>query len=381
MNLFLYLKHFLPHEEHPNEGASKFVHGLASGLTACGSRVTVLCEGVERVSRQTPEGYQIECFANPQSQPSFNLAPALRDYVVNQIRDSLVILNGMFHLSVYALSRLLRQHQIPYIISPLDPYHPSIFNKNAHLKWPYWYLLERRLLKQATAIQLLDIRHTEWLRRLGVQTPTIGTPCGYFPQDVHPESTLQYRTSGNPKLFFLGRLDAYNKGLDILLAAFAQIQVVSPAELVIQGPDWGDLQHLEAQANQLGLSDRVTFLDPDFEASPSALIGKYDIFCIPSRFEGFSQSALEAMLSGRVLLISEIAGIAPHIQASQCGIVVKPELASIETGFLKLLERRSEWQEMGLRGRQYVLENLDWKTIASRALAEYQRIYSGLSNK
>jgi glycosyltransferase involved in cell wall biosynthesis len=379
MNLFIYLKHFLPQDEHPNEGATKFVHGLASGLTACGTRVTVLCEGVERVSRQTPEGYQIECFANPRSQPSFTLAPALRDYIVNHRQDSLVILNGMFHLSVYALSRLLRQHQIPYIVSPLDPYHPSIFRKNAHLKWPYWYLLERRLLAQATAIQLLDLRHTEWLRRLGVQTPTIATPCGYFSQDVHPESTLQYRASGNPKLFFLGRLDAYNKGLDILLTAFAQIQLVSPAQLVIQGPDWGDLQYLKMQATQLGLSDTVTFLEPDFDASPSALIANYDIFCIPSRFEGFSQSALEAMLSGRVLLISEIAGIAPYVEASQCGIVVKPEATSIEMGFLELLERRSEWQEMGLRGRQYVLENLDWKTIASRALAQYQQIYSGLT--
>lgn len=377
MKLFLYLKHFPPQDGRPNEGASKFLYGLASGLAICGAEVTVLCEGVERISVQTSEGYQIECFANPKSQPSFNLAPALKDYVVTRLQDSLVILYGMFHLSVYALSRLLRQHQIPYIVSPLDPYHPSIFSKNAHLKWPYWYLLEQKLLKQASAIEVLDIRHTEWLRRLGVQTQTLATPNGYFPQDVHPESTLQYRESGEPTLFFLGRLDAYNKGLDILLEAFAEIQAVSNAQLVIQGPDWGDLKQLKAQSTQLELSDKVTFLDPDFNASPSALIANYDVFCIPSRFEGFSQAALEAMLAGRVLLISAIAGIAPYVEASQCGIVVQPEASSIKAGFLELLKRRSEWREMGLRGRQHVLENLDWKTIASQALKQYQRIYSG----
>jgi len=376
MKLFLYLKHFPPQDGRPNEGATKFVHGLASGLTTCGAEVIVLCEGVERVSVQTPEGYQVECFANPKSQPSFNLAPALKDYAATHMQDSLVILNGMFHLSVYALSRLLRQYQVPYIVSPLDPYHPSIFSKNANLKWPYWYLLEQRLLKQATAIQLLDIRHTEWLRRLGIKTSTIATPCGYFQQDVHPESTLKYRESDNPTLFFLGRLDAYNKGLDILLEAFSQIKKISNAQLVIQGPDWGDRKQLEAQANQLGLSSQVTFLDPDFDASPSTLIANYDVFCIPSRFEGFSQSALEAMLSGRVLLISEIAGITPFVKASNCGIVVKPEVTSIKSGFLELLERRSEWKEMGLRGRQYVLENLDWKTIALQALKQYKQIYS-----
>lgn len=374
MKLFLYLKHFPPKNEHPNEGATKFVHGLASGLAAWGTDVTILCEGNDRASVQASAGYRIECFPNPNNKPSFSLSPALRSYIA-EMQDSLVIFNGMFHLSVYAFSRLLRKQQIPYIVSPLDPYHPFIFRKNAHLKYPYWYLLERRLLKQAAGIQLLDERHVEWLQQLKINTPVLATPCGFFLQDVHPETTLEYRTDQVPRLFFLGRLDAYNKGLDILLEAFAQIQEVSKAELVIQGPDWGDRSDLEVQAARLGLSAQVTFLEPDFAASPSTLIAKHDIFCIPSRFEGFSQSALEAMLSSRVVLTSEIAGITPHVQASQCGIVVQPEVASIKAGILELLKCRDCWKEMGLRGRHYVLENLDWKIIASRALEQYTHLY------
>jgi glycosyltransferase involved in cell wall biosynthesis len=43
-------------------------------------------------------------------------------------------------------------------------------------------------------------------------------------------------------------------------------------------------------------------------------------------------------------------------------------------GLQKLLQRRSEWREMGLRGRQYVIDNLNWKKIGEKALSEYQKL-------
>jgi glycosyltransferase involved in cell wall biosynthesis len=227
------------------------------------------------------------------------------------------------------------------------------------------------MLNQACAVQLLDKRHAEWLHRLNIKTSIIEVPNGFSLADVHPESTLSWNEDGVPKFLFLGRLDAYNKGLDILLNAFAQLTEVPEWKLTIQGPDWGDLETLKQQAGQLGLSEQITFLEPDYNLSPSAIIAPYDVFCIVSRFEGFSLSAMEAMLAGRVLVVSDIAGIAPYVQASDCGVVVKPEPQAIKSGILSLLARRSQWKEMGLRGRQYILENLHWQKIAARAIEEY----------
>jgi glycosyltransferase involved in cell wall biosynthesis len=275
------------------------------------------------------------------------------------------------------MSRLLKKYGVPYIAFPLDPYHPSIFEKNSHLKWPYWYLLEQHMLRQATAIQVLDISHTQWLRRLGIETPVIAIPCGFFLKDVHPESSLHWQEDGMVKLFFLGRLDAHNKGLDLLLEVFAQLVEVTDVQLVLQGPDWGDRKSLEQKAAKFSLSRKVSFLEPDYDKSPSSLIANYDIFCLPSRFEGFGQSALEAMLAGRVLLVSEVAGIAPHVKASGCGVVVAPEVSAIKEGLMELLQRRSEWQEMGLGGRRYALEHLAWKSIAHKALEQYRQLVEG----
>ncbi|OUC13591.1 MAG: group 1 glycosyl transferase [Alkalinema sp. CACIAM 70d] len=387
MKIYCYLKHF-PFEKDPrSEGVSKAVHGLASGLVKQGSSVTVLCEGNPAGQRITPEGYEIQCFPSASSSPSWSLAPELQQFFQTQFsqagaEEAIVILNGIFHRSVFAVAQQLRKLRVPYIVAPHDPYHPAIFQKNAYLKWPYWFLVEKQLLQQATAIQVLDAQHKQWLTRLGIHRPILDLPNGFEAQDVLPEMELQWQCNNleQPnsvtRFFFLGRLDAYNKGLDLLIEAFAQHQQSAPApsNLTIQGADWGDRASLEAQVARLNLAETVKFLPPDYHTSPSQLAVQYDVFCMPSRFEGFSLSALEAMLAGRVLLVSDVAGIATHVQASGCGVVVQATGESIYQGMQQLGNCRDRWPEMGLKGRQYALENLQWEQIAQRALEQYRRL-------
>lgn len=128
----------------------------------------------------------------------------LQQFVCENGEGSLFVLNGIFHLATYAMSRLLHRQGIPYILAPHDPYHPTIFTKNAHRKWPYWYLRERRMLREAAAIQVLDIRHRQWLPRLGVDTPVIESTNGYAPEDVLPESELKWNESGPVSAIFIG---------------------------------------------------------------------------------------------------------------------------------------------------------------------------------
>ncbi len=235
MNLYLYLKHFPAQGNPAHEGTSKAVYGLASGLASCGVSVTILCEGETAGCFQTEAGYQIRCFASPNTHPSLTLSAALRGFIRHHIyAEELVILNGIFHLSVYAMSRCLMRSRIPYVVAPHNPYHPAIFGTKSFLKWTYWYLLERRLLRQPKAMQVLDRRHGAWLRQLGIATSIVEVPNGFSPHDVHPQETLNWLSDRPPRLFFLGRLAAYNKGLDLLLDAFAQIAQGSNAPLEIQ---------------------------------------------------------------------------------------------------------------------------------------------------
>jgi glycosyltransferase involved in cell wall biosynthesis len=377
MQVTLYLKHFPAAGAPLNDGTSTSVGGLAAGLAENGAQVTVLCEGAARSSVSTSQGYAVECFRNDRPFQTFSLAPELQRFIATRIapRRGVCLLNGMFHPPVYAMARCLRRHGVPYVVVPHDPYDPAVFRRNPHLKWPYWFLFERRMLRRAGAVQVLDAKHGASLRRLGVATQIIETENGIAPSSVPSESELEWREVEAPARFmFLGRIDAYNKGLDMLVDAFSQVGTRANARLTLQGPDWGDRARLMKRANGSAAAGRVRFLDPDYGQSSPRLIAGHDVFCLPSRFEGFGLSALEAMLAGRVLLVSERAGIARHVHASECGITVEPTAAGIGKGLLALLERRAEWREMGLAGRRYALANLQWKNIAADALDRYHRL-------
>lgn len=87
---------------------------------------------------------------------------------------------------------------------------------------------------------------------------------------------------------------------------------------------------------------------------------------MPSRFEGFGIAALEAMLAGRVLLVTRSAGIAPHVVESGCGVLVEPDKDSIVNGLCELISRRADWDKMGLDGQRYAMHKLNWTQIAGR---------------
>lgn len=366
MKLYFYTRYFSPNLKYiMSEGTKKSLHGICTGMAACGADITLLCEGNSDYVHKMPEGYVIRSFKQNEQRKKVFLPMELKKFIAENLDTKTpLVLSGIFQPKIYLLSRFLKKYHIPYIYVPHDPYTPSIFSKNAYLKWPYWFLCERRLLQDASAIQILDPRHEVYLRNLHVNTPTIAVPNGFSESDVLEESSLTWRCNDIPQLYFLGRFDAHNKGLDLLIKAFARILPITPAHLTLQGVDKGDRSLLEKLATTLSIQDHVTFLDPDYNLSSSSLIQKYDIFCLPSRFEGFGLSALEAMVSARVLLISDVAGIAPHVKAARCGILAQPTVASISQGILDLIEKADYWQTMGLAGRHYAMENLTWEKIA-----------------
>jgi glycosyltransferase involved in cell wall biosynthesis len=376
--VYLYLKHFPATGSPLRVGTCKAVHGLATGLVAQGIEVDVWCEGESDSRVVVPEGYGIQCFANDSSYMTLRIARSLRSLLpsLRPTRD-LVVLNGMLHPSVYALSRKLKALHIPYVVAPHGPYHPALFKKNPHLKWPYWYLLERRLINGALALQQLDVRHEVWARRLGITVPVVSVENGFEDKDVVPAESLCWRTEGPVRALFWGRMAMYTKGIDVLLAGFQQAAREHSMHLTLQGPDWsGEATAIQRLIASMTVADRIKTLPPEFEIPAAHVMVAHDIFCMPSRFEGFGLSALEAMLAGRVLMVSGTAGISPHVERSGCGVIVQPTAEDVHRGFRYLLSNRDRWREMGLRGREYALEHLHWNTIAQRTLNQYQQLVS-----
>lgn len=110
------------------------------------------------------------------------------------------------------------------------------------------------------------------------------------------------RSRGDDVLF-VGRLERAQKGLDLLLDAWAQVDV--PGRLVIAGTGQ-DETALRAHAERLGLGDRVHFAGWTAGPEKFALLASARLAVVPSRFETFGIVAVEALAAGTPVVAFDI---------------------------------------------------------------------------
>ena len=97
-----------------------------------------------------------------------------------------------------------------------------------------------------------------------------------------------------PTVIAVGRL-SYQKGFDMLLDAFADVQKNIPSRLIIFGE--GELRaELEQQISELGLNDNVSL--PGYSDNIIAEMKAADLYVLSSRFEGSPNAIVEAMSVG-----------------------------------------------------------------------------------
>ena len=114
----------------------------------------------------------------------------------------------------------------------------------------------------------------------------------------------------------LGRLDAV-KGYDVLLRALARLPGVR-AVVVGEG---GARTALEAQAREFGVADRVEL--PGWVDEPASVLSGFDVFCLPSRSEGFPLSIVEAMLAALPVVATRVGSVAELVADGRSGLLVE----------------------------------------------------------
>lgn len=142
--------------------------------------------------------------------------------------------------------------------------------------------------------------HFDWLpetKRAVIHNPL--EICESDPPDAGPEVTPQ---ADRKSMVAMGRLTA-QKGFDLLLAAFRRVTDLHPDwSLTVIGD--GELRkELEAQRDELGLTNKVWFAG--LLSNPIALLRNADLFVMASRYEGFPYAALEAMACGLPVIYTD----------------------------------------------------------------------------
>jgi glycosyltransferase involved in cell wall biosynthesis len=170
---------------------------------------------------------------------------------------------------------------------------------------------------------------------------------------------------------FVGRLEIDQKGLDLMLDAFERLPASLPARLVVAG-DGKNADKFTAMVRQRGLSDRVTMLGRINGAEKWQLYARAQVALVPSRYETFGITALEAMACGTPVLAFDIDCLRTTVGEGAAVLAPAFDVAAYAAELQALLEDPARCEALGRRGQEIASASA-WGELAVQQERVYER--------
>jgi len=236
---------------------------------------------------------------------------------------------------------------------------------------PGWRLLVRAVNRHCDAITIIATAIRSDLVELGIGGPRIAPiPNGIKLGDPIRRSGV----ASARRLVFAGRLTA-QKGIDNLLKALARVAAGDKSfslEIIGDGPN---LPQLIERCRKLGLEQKVRFAGALPHETIRSRLADTDVFVLPSRYEGMSNAALEAMEAGLPVLLTRCGGIDSYIDESTGWICEPDDVDSLTAALLRMLDTPdNKLLEMGKQSRLLVERDFCIETIGRKNAELFEQL-------
>lgn len=221
------------------------------------------------------------------------------------------------------------------------------------------------LWRRASAVVANSGGLADLARRFAPDQPVAIIPNGVDAQRFTPAAAAA-DAAGGLSLLFVGRV-VRQKGLDVLFEALASLPPALLAGVTLRivgdGPARPDL---EAQAQRLGLSERIRFLGWLGRDELPAAYRSADAFVFPSRDEGMPNVVLEAMAAGLPVVATRIAGNRDLVVDGETGLMLDTDdVPALAAAIARLAGDAPLCRRLGEGGRRRVVEHFSWRAVAS----------------
>ena len=174
---------------------------------------------------------------------------------------------------------------------------------------------------------------------------------------------------------FVGRIDVYTKGLDIILDAYEKFAINTPdSELWIVGGGDDD-DKLATMRNKLHSASSIKLLGGKFGKEKDDIMAQMSCFVHASRNEGLPASVLEASAMAIPTVVSRATNVGSYIEEYNAGILLAENSAeclaeAFET--MHKLYKNDSLKKTGENARKMIDEVFIWKNI----LSGFAKLYS-----
>lgn len=163
------------------------------------------------------------------------------------------------------------------------------------------------------------------------------------------------------------------KGIDDGLRAFRRVVDVFPdAHLVVAG-DGTLRQVLETETERLQLVNNVHFLG--WRSNALQVMAALDVFLMPSLWEGFGLTLLEAMSVSVPVVATSVSAIPEIIVHQETGLLVPPrDVVALAEAMTLLVQDSALRHHMGMLGEDRLETHFSADRMIDQTLAVYQRV-------
>lgn len=338
-------------------GSEELWSAAAAALAADGHAVTVFKDGIDEAEPRIRRLRELSCtmrdltrfpfLPRKTAKLLFSLSHSL-SYGLQLARlrlgltfarrpDLVVISQGGNHDGMY-LADVCRRMKLPYAL---------ILQKASDLYWPTDLKRERLGAVYAEARACFFVsEHNRRLteEQLGFELPQATVVRNPFlvpweKRNDWPDEREGYRFA------CIGRLYPMEKGQDLLLRVLARDKWRErPLSVTFYGTG---LQRagLEAMVQHLGLT-KVSF--GGFVSDVASIWNDHHGLILPSRCEGLPLVLVEAMMSGRIAIVTDVGGSAEVVDDGNTGfLAAAPTENSLDAAMERAWQRRDEWRAIG----------------------------------
>ncbi len=344
--------------------------GMTGALARRGEPITIV----------TPTPSRLDGMAVP---PGIRLFGPEVDFLDSIRSADVVHFHGLWQAQTRRGAREARLANVPYLVAAHGMAEPWALRHKALKKKIYTALVEGKNLRRASCLHALSRPEIGHLRAIAPRTPVALVPNGVdlAPFDgLPPRSALEAEfpeLRGKFVLLFFGRVHV-KKGLDLLAKALASVEADHPdLHVLLAGNDDGALAPFLAEAEALGVRDRITVVGHVSGERARQVWAAADAFVLPSYSEGFSMAILEALACRLPTLVTTACHF-PDLKTADGGIVVEPTEEGVTLGLRELIERSDEQRaSLARNGRRLVESRYTWDQQADRLSAVYDWVIGG----
>lgn len=361
-------------------GVESHVLSLSEELARRGHEVTVVTTRHDPRSklRETMDGFQVIRVKPRMILMRTPIAPKIRR-ALRDVPADLIHAHQPPPLSAHYAALSAEARRLPLVITyHCDVQLPS--RTGAFFEWLYRRSWGASTLRRASRVIVTTRTYALTSRSVWQANPTVipnAVDHRRFRPDVDGSSVRRSLNLPEDRSIVLvvGRIVPH-KGLEYLIEASRS---VPNAEFLIAGGG-SLLEAMKRLASDLGVKDRVRFLGRVTQAALPRLYAACDVFVLPSvsRLEAFGIVALEAMATGKAVVVADIPGVREVIEDGREGLLADPvNPADLAAKINSLLADPSLRAEMGRLGREKVLAMYSLEKVTDQILDVYEALLEG----